>query len=168
MTIRCGKEKDYRQLAEMKWLHGAEDDIDYGEHNLDGVEKEKFISEFVRFLKDHDDYRIFVAEENDIIISAMFVSLIPKIPRPNGKAENISYLTNVFTLKEYRNKGIGTELLKYIKAYLADLKCELILVFPSCNSIKWYERNGFTNENEVFVCELTEEQIIMQRRDFCV
>lgn len=32
-----------------------------------------------------------------------------------------------------------------------------MLVFPSENSIEWYERNGFTNVNEVFECDLTEE-----------
>lgn len=39
MNIRLANENDYLQLAEMKWLHCEEDDIDYGEHNLDGVNK---------------------------------------------------------------------------------------------------------------------------------
>ena len=40
MKIRIANEKDYSELAFMKWEHGAEDDIDYGEHNLDGVDKD--------------------------------------------------------------------------------------------------------------------------------
>ena len=157
MIIRFGEEKDYTQLAEMKWIHGAEDDIDYNENNLDGVNKSEFISRFTEFLREHKEYEIFIAEENNVVISAMFVYRIPKIPKPNGHAESIAYLTNVFTLKEYRNKGIGTKLLKYIKKYLTEQKCELILVFPSEKSISWYERNDFTNINEVFECDLTEE-----------
>ena len=157
MIIRLGKEKDYSQLAEMKWIHAIEDDIDYGEKNLDGVDKSEFISQFITFLREHKEYQIFAAEENDVVVSAMFVYRIPKIPKPNGHAQSIAYLTNVFTLKNYRNKGIGTKLLNYIKEYLTEQKCELMLVFPSENSNEWYERNGFTNVNEVFECDLTEE-----------
>lgn len=115
MNIRFAKESDFGQLAEMKWLHGAEDDDDYGEHNLDGVNKEEFTAEFISFLKANREYRIFLAEDNNIILSAMFVYMLPKLPKPNGNAKYIAYLTNVFTKQEYRNKGIGTELLNYIK-----------------------------------------------------
>ena len=74
---------------------------------------------------------IFVAEENGIIASAMFVHLIPKLPKPNGQAEYIAYLTNVFTKIEFRSKGIGSKLLTYIKEYLIGMKCELLFsTFP--------------------------------------
>ena len=39
MKIRIANVTDYKELALMKWEHGAEDDIEYGEHNLDGVKK---------------------------------------------------------------------------------------------------------------------------------
>lgn len=157
MKIRIANETDYNELALMKWEHGAEDDIDYGEHNLDGVNKEEFVKEFVAFLKVHKEYEIIVAEENDIIVSAMFVDLIPKPPKPNGNAKNIAYLTNVYTKKEYRNKGIGTQILDYIKSDLVKKKCELLFAWPSDNSIAWYQRNGFSEDNEIFECHLCEE-----------
>ena len=157
MIIRSAKESDYPELALMKWEHDAEDDIDYGEHNLDGVDKERFVDEFICFLKNQNGYNIFVAEENGVVASAMFVYLIPKLPKPNGNAKYIAYLTNVYTKKEYRNKGIGTQLLEYIKNYCVDIKCELLFAWPSDNSVKWYERNGFSNENEIFECQLCEE-----------
>lgn len=111
----------------------------------------------MNFLKHNKEYKIFVSENNGIVISAMFVYTIPKLPKPNGNARYIAYLTNVFTLREYRNKNIGTELLDYIKGYLTDKKCELIFVWPSNNSVKWYLRNGFYQENEIFQYDLTEE-----------
>ena len=46
MEIRMAEERDYFQLAEMKWLHCEEDDIDYHEKNLVGVEKDLFFAEF--------------------------------------------------------------------------------------------------------------------------
>ena len=157
MIIRIADETDYNELALMKWEHGAEDDIDYGEHNLDGADKGKFVAEFVDFLKTHKEYRIFVAEENSMVVSAMFVYLIPKLPKPNGNAKYIAYLTNVYTKAEYRNKGIGTQILNYIKNDLIDKKCELLFAWPSDNSVNWYNRNNFSSDNDIVQCLLTEE-----------
>ena len=157
MKIRTANATDYEELALMKWEHGAEDDIDYGEHNLEGVNKDAFIGEFVTFLKEHKEYDIVVAEENGTVVSAMFVHLIPKLPKPNGNAKYIAYLTNVYTKKEYRNKGIGTQILNYIKNELVKKKCELLFAWPSDNSIAWYQCNGFNEHNEIFECPLCEE-----------
>lgn len=154
MELRMAQEKDYMQLAEMKWLHCEEDDADYGTSKLDGINKDKFIKDFIKFLNEHKEYKVFVASDNDIIISSMFVYLIPKTPKPNRKQKYISYLTNVYTIKKYRNKKIGTELLTYIKRYLAKKECELIFVWPSENSVDWYSRNEFKEENEIFECSL--------------
>lgn len=157
MEIRLANEADYNELALMKWEHGVEDDIDYGEHNLDGVNKDEFVEEFFAFLKAHKEYEIIVAEVNGIVVSAMFVYLIPKLPKPNGNAKYIAYLTNVYTKKEYRNKGIGTQIMNYIKSILIEKKCELLFAWPSDNSIAWYQRNGFSEDNEIFECPLCEE-----------
>ena len=157
MEIRLANEADYNELALMKWEHGAEDDIDYDKHNLDGVNKDEFVDEFVAFLKSHKEYEIIVAEENGVVVSAMFAYLIPKLPKPNGNAKYIAYLTNVYTKKEYRNKGIGTQILNYIKSDLIEKRCELLFAWPSDNSIAWYQRNGFNEDNEIFECPLCEE-----------
>lgn len=103
------------------------------------------------------EYEIIVAEVNGIVVSAMFVYLISKLPKPNGNAKYIAYLTNVYTKKEYRNKGIGTQMMNYIKSYLIEKKCELLFAWPSDNSIAWYQRNGFNGDNEIFECPLCEE-----------
>ena len=98
---------------------------------------------------------IFVAEdENAKILSAMFVYLIPTIPTPNAKREFIAYLTKVFTLEEYRGKGIGTRLLDYVKNYLSSINCELVFAWPSENSAEWYKSHGFSDTNEIFECRL--------------
>lgn len=157
VNIRLAENKDYVQLAEMKWLHAIEDDIDYGEKNTNGVNKDIFISEFCSFLNKNNDYKIFVAEKDKIIVSAMFLYIVPKVPKPNGKAENIAYLTNVFTRKEYRNQKIGAMLLSHIKKYASDRKTELLFVWASEKSVLWYERNGFVKDKELMECCLMEE-----------
>ena len=39
MNIRLASENDYKELAEMKWLHCEEDDAVYGEQNLKNCNK---------------------------------------------------------------------------------------------------------------------------------
>lgn len=152
--IRLAEEKDFAQLAKMRWQHAAEDDVTYGETNIVGVDKEKFIEDFLLFLKNTSTYKIFVMEQDGIILSAMYAEVIRKVPTPKANEEYIAYLTKVYTLEEYRNKGIGTELLTYIKNYLRENNCELIIVWPSDNSVDWYLRNEFSSQNDVLVCGL--------------
>lgn len=154
MEYRLAQEKDYMQLANMKWSHCEEDDNDYNETNLVGADKESFIKTFIEFIYNNPEYKIFVASEEDVVISAMFVYLIPKTPKPNRKQKYIAYLTNVYTLKEYRNKLVGTELMGYIKKYLQKDNCELLFAWPSEKSMKWYERNEFKDVNEMVECDL--------------
>ena len=106
--IRLAEEKDFLQLAEMKWEHSAEDDVTYGETNIVGVDKQQFIDEFVEFLKNDTTYTVFVMELDDIVISAMYVAIINKVPKPKVSNYCLAYLTNVHTLEAYRNKGYGT------------------------------------------------------------
>lgn len=99
----------------MRWGHKKEDDATYGEDNITGIDGYEFIDEYVNFLKTEGVYKIFIMEKNEQIIAAMFVTMIRKVPKPNKKESYTAYLTNVYTLKEYRNQGIGTEILSYIK-----------------------------------------------------
>ena len=66
--IRLAEEKDFLQLAEMKWEHSAEDDITYGETNIVGVDKQGFINDYITFLKNDSTYTIFVLEQDGIVI----------------------------------------------------------------------------------------------------
>ena len=157
MTIRLADEKDYSIIAKIRWLHAVEDDKIYGEKNTNNVDEQGYINKVIEFLNENKDYKVFISEESGIITASMFVYLVPKIPTPNGNSEYIAYLTKVFTKEEYRNKGIGTKMLNYIKDYLRNLNCELIFAWPSDNSVNWYNRNGFTKENEIMECILMDE-----------
>lgn len=153
MVIRLAAAADYAVLAEMKWLHAQED----AEIDLSLADKAAFIEEFVRFLKQGHGYRTFVAEEEGRILSAMYLNIIRKTPKPCGQSQSIAYLTSVFTLKEYRNKGIGAALLKHIKEYATQNGCELMFVWPSERSANWYRRNDFSAENDIHQCVLMDE-----------
>ena len=58
MVIREVQDRDFVQLAEMRWTHAVENDETYGEHNTDGVTKSVFIEEFVAFLYTNKEYKM--------------------------------------------------------------------------------------------------------------
>ncbi len=157
MEIRLANIDDYEQIAEMRWQHAIDEDNDYGERHTCDIDKDEYIGKVRRFLTTNQEYKIFVGVENDKVISCMFVYLIPKVPNPNGEDAYIAYLTKVYTLKEYRGRRVRTQLLDYIKSYLDEMRCELIFVWPSDNSITWYEKNGFSRENEIMECILMDK-----------
>ena len=93
-------------------------------------------------------------KNDEKIVAAMYVMMVRKVPKPKKRESYIAYLTNVHTLKNYRNQGIGTEMLSYIKNYLKQNRCESVILWPSEKSVDWYVRNGFKLENEILECEL--------------
>ncbi len=88
MVIRLAAAADYAALAEMKWLHAQED----AESDLNPAGKAAFVGEFVGFLKQGHGYRAFVAEEDGRILSAMYLNIIRKTPKPCGQSQSIAYL----------------------------------------------------------------------------
>lgn len=57
-------------------------------------------------------------------------------------------MTNVFTIKESRNKGIGSKLLATINEWIKENKYEFVIVWPSDDSIKYYKKNGYVHCTE--------------------
>ena len=49
---------------------------------------------------------------------------------------------------------MGTKLLAHIINELKELNCEMIIVWPSENSVNWYLENNFKKDDEILVLEL--------------
>jgi GNAT superfamily N-acetyltransferase len=58
-------------------------------------------------------------------------------------------VTNVYTRPPYRGQGIGTELLERVKAWARGEDLQVLIVWPGEESVAFYERAGFSAENEV-------------------
>lgn len=151
MIYRLAKENDLEMLAQMRWLH------EYEEGSHCDITKTEFINQCKLFLQDgmnSGTWVYWVAEDNEIIISNIYINRIRKVPKPQKLIAEIGYVTNVHTRAEYRNKGIGTRLLKEVRQWAIENKIELLFVWPSEKSVKFYERQGFTNQNEIMELEL--------------
>jgi len=145
MIYRTATEKDFPQLAEMRWDFRQES----GEE-IAVVEKSEFIEKCLEFLQNESTSFVYWIAENDgEIVSHIFVNRIKLVPRPCRIKDSFAYLTNTYTKPEFRGKGIGAELLQKVIEWAKDEDFELILVYPSEESISFYGRLGFENDKEV-------------------
>lgn len=91
----------------------------------------------------------WVAEDDGVVIAHIYVITVRKIPKP-GKVNGLwGYVTAVYTVLEYRNKGIGSALMEKAIAWSREQGLEHLIVWPSEPSVPFYERAGFSKETDV-------------------
>lgn len=148
MNIRLAEEKDIKQLIKMRWDFTIEyDDTNLVVHTPYDV----FQKECQAFLENaikNDQWFIWVAEENGEIVSHIYIELIQKVPRPGRVTYPFAYMTNVYTIEGFRNRGIGSKLLTTINEWVKDNKYEFVIVWPSEDSINYYRKNGYVHCTE--------------------
>ena len=76
-----------------------------------------------------------------------FYSLPPLFKKINGKIKimsgNVAYIMNMYTVPEYRKKGIATILFEKILAEAKDLGCRKISLHATDMSYNLYKKFGF-------------------------
>jgi GNAT superfamily N-acetyltransferase len=102
-------------------------------------------------------WHIWVAEVGERIVSHAYLALIDKVPRPIRENARIAYLTNVYTRPDYRGQGIGAEIVRRAQAAAREADVELIIVWPSEESVDFYMRHGFTRSDEPLIWAASED-----------
>jgi GNAT superfamily N-acetyltransferase len=98
-------------------------------------------------------WTVWLAEAESEIVSHVYVGLLEKIPRPTREHRWIGYVTNVYTRPEQRGKGVGAALLERVTSWAAENDVELLVVWPSDESVGFYERAGFASGRDPLVWE---------------
>ena len=127
MDIRIG------QLRE----EGAKEDIDLKPYLRDYYERHMKDGTFVSWL----------AVDDGKIVGTSGMSFVEKPPYfgcPSGK---IGLLSSMFTDKEYRRKGIASELLKRVVDEARNYGCGTVQITASDMGVKLYTAFGFTHNN---------------------
>ncbi|WP_203287921.1 GNAT family N-acetyltransferase [Metabacillus sp. cB07] len=143
MKLRFAEEKDIDQLIKMRWDVTIEHDESKANSSFPDFEKECRI--FLEYAIKGDRWMIWVAEENEKLVSHIYIELIEKVPRPGRITYPFAFMTNVYTIPEYRNKGIGSRMLSSINQWIKENKCEFVIVWPSDDSIGYYKKNGYAH-----------------------
>lgn len=146
MNSRLARKEDVEQLIKMRWDFTIEFDKSKAEESYDDF-REIFKAFLDGALKSRQWF-IWVAEEDGNIVSHIYVELIQKVPRPGQTTHPFAYMTNVYTVPEYRNQGTGSELLRSVNNWVDENSFEFVIVWPSEDSINFYKKNGYILSKE--------------------
>ncbi|WP_246944751.1 GNAT family N-acetyltransferase [Bacillus pinisoli] len=146
MNIRLAELNDINQLIKMRWDFTVEYDESKNDSSYEDFEKECY--SFLKKAINSGQWYIWVAEESEKVVSHIYIELIQKVPRPGRITYPFAYMTNVYTVPEYRNKGIGSEMLQTINQWIKENDFEFVIVWPSEDSINYYKKNGYVHCTE--------------------
>lgn len=146
MKIRLAEAKDIKQLIRMRWDFTIEYDESKKYESFDDFERE--CHSFLENALKSNQWFIWVVEDNEKIASHIYIELIQKVPRPGRITYPFAYMTNVYTVPEYRNKGVGSKLLSSINKWIKDNHYEFVIVWPSDEAINYYKKNGYVHSTE--------------------
>lgn len=153
MIYRMATPDDFPRLAEMRWEFRTE----LSNETLAQEKRKAFLPVMMEFLNQtaiNGGWGIWLAENAGEIVSHVYVERIRKIPRPTSFDAEFGYLTNMYTLPDWRGKGIGAELLRNAVEWAREQKLEMIILWPAKGREEFYARGGFIHEPSALSQEL--------------
>jgi GNAT superfamily N-acetyltransferase len=140
LHIRQATSRDAAELARLRW------DFSPDEVMASGQSLAEFACGFEHFLHDalsSGHWSIWVAERDERLIANIYINLVRKVPRPGRFGQRYGYITNVYVEPGARNAGIGSALVRQVIAWAREQRLELLLLWPSDESVRFYARAGF-------------------------
>ena len=137
MEYRKANINDVEELINLRKLQLL-DEGDVAENNIDNDLK-KYFSENIA----NNKFIAWLAIENNEIIATSglcFYELPPTYRNPSGK---VAYITNMFTKKEFRRKGIATILFEKIINEAKILNYKILRLHTSVYGKGLYKKYGF-------------------------
>lgn len=116
-------------------------------------------------LRESDRWQAWVTEdEAGTIVGTLWVSLIEKMPNPTSEPERHAYVTNVYVMPWWRDRGVGSQLLDTALQWCDEQRVHAAILWPSERSVPLYERAGFRVPVRLLERERTESIEATARR----
>lgn len=138
--IRFARPSDADELSRLRWVFHYEDAGDPSQPTIG------WLDDFERFLAEalsSGRFHVWVTELDGAIVSNLWLEIVDKVPRPDDPCGTWGYVTNVYTAPEHRNKGIGSSMIRSAIGWAKLRGLELLVVWPSNDSMKFYGLMGF-------------------------
>lgn len=137
--VREAQLSDAAELARLRW--------DFRSERCGTQSHEEFVAQFQRWFQSAYSsarWAVVVAEVRpDRLCGCVFLQCVEKVPRPGVVGQAWGYLTNSFIDPEYRSKGVGSVMLRFLIDVARARSFEFLIVWPSPESVSFYERAGF-------------------------
>ena len=145
-TTRLARREDLESLGNLRWQFDHE-----GQEDGDPKARPQFIADFVE--SQDDGLFHWLAEVNGEPVAVMSIRKVKKVAKLGALDRCWGYLTNCYVLPDYRNQGIGAELLSAVSKWAKNEQLELLIVWPSERSFAFYERGGFRRRTDPLVLQ---------------
>jgi GNAT superfamily N-acetyltransferase len=137
--VREARASDAAELARLRW--------DFRSGSWSAQSREEFSAEFhLWFQSAYSSARwaVVVAQVRpERLCGCVFLQCVEKVPRPGVVGQAWGYVTNSFVDPEFRSQGLGGVMLRFIVDVARAKSLEFLIVWPSAESVAFYERAGF-------------------------
>ena len=148
ITFRQATAADAEELARLRWAFRTELHLE----SEPAHPWEEFRAAMLKFLAGafaSGDWTIWLAESGGRTVAHIYIRRIWKVPNPVQFDPCIGYVTNVYTIPEWRCQGVGGELMRVVQQWAAEAGFELLFLWPSRLSVPFYLREGFSQDNKI-------------------
>ena len=122
------------------------------EEQLDFANDAEFEARFLDWYEREFPRRVsWLAEVNGAAIGMMNLAVFERMPQPGRDVSRWGYLANAFVLAGFRDRGIGSLLLRALLDHADEQRYARVVLRPSQRVIPFYRRLGFTAANELLV-----------------
>lgn len=143
--IRYAREDDSAELARLRWELTADKNTPQTKDAfLDTCEQW-----ILTALQSGRWFMAVASTRDQTLLGCMNLQLVDAVPSPNADSSGWGYITNAFVAAEHRNRQIGSELIQLLIKTARKEKLELLIVWPSEDSISFYNRAGFKQTDEI-------------------
>ena len=146
--IRVATVSDIDQLVPLRILMQKEV---HREQEVPGGESE-FLELTRKYYLDalpHGKIICCVAESAGRIVSNTLLIVIEKAPSFSGLKGRIGYVSNVYTLPEFRGQGLSTALMEKLKEKAREAGISTIMLNATDAALSVYMRTGFTTPRQL-------------------
>ncbi|MDO3410839.1 GNAT family N-acetyltransferase [Saccharibacillus sp. CPCC 101409] len=144
LIMRTAATSDIEQLAAMRFDFALEEEAGL---EVTHEQKSDYHDEMHEFLVEaigSEHWVVWVAEYEEQVVSHIYLEMIHNVPRPGRLTQPFIYMTNVYTLPEFRGRGIGSRLAQVVEQWARELEHEFILVWPEGRGETFYAKNGYS------------------------
>ena len=117
--------------------------IDEGEIFVGEIDNE-FVNYFTSSISDNSLIS-WLAVDGERIVATSGICFYQLPPTPRNPSGRNAYITNIYTLPEYRNQGIGSRLLQLVIDEGKILKYKIIRLHASADGKSIYRKAGFND-----------------------
>ena len=147
LKIEMANNEDIEELSKLRVLQQKDDWQEEYEDKMDLKETTK------KYLNTHlnKDIYFFIIRENNKIVATCGLQIIEQLPQCNNNGV-MGYICNVFTRKEYRKRGIQTNLLNKCIDFANKKDVKMIqLSTDNPEAISIYKKIGFEQDKLMMI-----------------